>query len=223
VKKKRNPERKMPDYHDYFIKDGKFIGRFEEMYQDVDDPWYIDRLGRRLDMDAALLLIKHAGRDFQKVLDVGCGKGFFSNLLLEVVPGRIYACDVSATAVAQAKEQYPTHRIEFFPFDLNQIETLPHEDGSFDLIVMAQTIWCVLPALKDIFKSFHRLLIPSGCLLISQHFLKPTDQKYGREILSTPEGLIEMLERAGFEILNTLETNRLSNHHLALLVTPRNK
>ena len=41
------------DYHDYFIKDGRFIGRFEEMYRDVDDPWHIDALGRRLDMDAA--------------------------------------------------------------------------------------------------------------------------------------------------------------------------
>jgi len=28
------------DYHDYVFKDGKFIGAFEEMYLNVDDPWY---------------------------------------------------------------------------------------------------------------------------------------------------------------------------------------
>lgn len=28
------------DYHDYVIKDGVFIGKFEEMYQKFDDPWH---------------------------------------------------------------------------------------------------------------------------------------------------------------------------------------
>ena len=27
-------------YQDYVIKDGQFIGRFEEMYRDVSDPWH---------------------------------------------------------------------------------------------------------------------------------------------------------------------------------------
>ena len=26
------------DYHDYFIKDGRFIGEFEQMYRNVEDP-----------------------------------------------------------------------------------------------------------------------------------------------------------------------------------------
>ncbi len=29
----------MERYQDYVIKDGKFIGRFEEMYQKFEDPW----------------------------------------------------------------------------------------------------------------------------------------------------------------------------------------
>ena len=29
----------MNDYHDYVIKNGNFIGQFEEMYQNCDDPW----------------------------------------------------------------------------------------------------------------------------------------------------------------------------------------
>ena len=27
------------DYHDYVIKDGKLVGEFEQMYQNVKDPW----------------------------------------------------------------------------------------------------------------------------------------------------------------------------------------
>ncbi|MEW6263505.1 MAG: class I SAM-dependent methyltransferase [Thermodesulfobacteriota bacterium] len=214
---------KSRDYHDYFIKDGRFIGRFEEMYQNVEDPWHIETLGRRLDMDAALLLLRHIGRDFQKVLDVGCGKGFFTSLLAEAVSGRILAGDVSETAINQARRRYPDPRLEFFVLDLNRIEELPHPAGYFDLIVMAQTIWCVLPNLTRILGGFHRLLAPTGALLLSQHFLKPEEQKYGREILNTPQDLIRLLQESGFDIKEYLETNRFTNHHLALWATPHYK
>ena len=30
----------MKRYQDYVIKDGKFIGKFEEMYQKFEDPWH---------------------------------------------------------------------------------------------------------------------------------------------------------------------------------------
>ncbi len=29
----------MNDYHKYVINDGKFVGDFENMYKDCDDPW----------------------------------------------------------------------------------------------------------------------------------------------------------------------------------------
>ena len=30
------------DYHKYVIKDGKFIGDFETMHQNCEDPWFQD-------------------------------------------------------------------------------------------------------------------------------------------------------------------------------------
>ena len=30
-------------YQDLVIKDGKFVGEFEKMYQEFDDPWYQTR------------------------------------------------------------------------------------------------------------------------------------------------------------------------------------
>ena len=208
------------DYHDYFIKDGRFIGRFEEMYQNVDDPWHIDRLGRRIDMDAALLLVESANRPCRRVLDAGCGKGLFTSLLHQKTQAHIWACDVSATAVAQARDRYKSPDIEFFTFDLNRPDALPFDPGFFDLIAMAQTMWCVLPALEEIFKVFARLLRPGGTLLLSQHFLQPGQQKYGADIMAGPEDLIRLVEKAGFQIKATLETDRLTNHHLALAAEP---
>ncbi len=204
------------DYQGYSIKHGSFIGEFEAMYQNVDDPWHIEALGRRPDMDAALMLLRQTDETFDRVLDVGCGKGYFSNLLLEATTGRIYAFDISETAVKQARHDYPSERIEFFAHDLNRIETLPFSKNSFDLIVMAQTVWCVLPGLKNIFGCFRELMKPDGSLLVSQHFLQPGQQKYGAEIMSTPSDLCHTIEAAGFDVKATIETNRFTNHHLAL-------
>lgn len=211
---------KSKDYHDYFIKDGRFIGEFEAMYQNVADPWHIEALGRRLDMDAALMLLRQTGESFDRILDVGCGKGFFSNLLLEATNGRIYAFDVSETAIRHARHDYPDERLEFFAHDLNRIETLPHSKNGFDLIVMAQTVWCVLPGLNNTFQIFREFLEPGGSLLVSQHFLQPGQQKYGAEILSTPMDLCRIIEAAGFDVKATIETNRFTNHHLALWAKP---
>lgn len=214
-------EIKSSDYHDYFIKNGRFIGEFEQMYQNVEDPWHIDALGRRLDMDAALLLIRRAGRDFRFVLDVGCGKGFFTSLLAETVSGRIWACDVSQTAVAQAQSRHPDPRLHFFAADANQAQALPFADGSFDLIVFAQTLWCVLENIDGVLAAFRRLLAEDGCLLISQHFPPPGRQQYGAGVVGSPEDLIGKLRKAGFDVVSTLETDRLTNHHLALSARPR--
>ncbi|MFH1140022.1 MAG: class I SAM-dependent methyltransferase [Pseudomonadota bacterium] len=210
-------EVKSKDYHDYFIKDGRFIGRFEEMYQNVADPWHIDDLGRRLDMDAALLLLQYSGREYSQILDAGCGKGLFTSFLARETGGLVLAGDVSPTAVEQARARNRDPRIEFIVLDLNRLDDLDRPRGRFDLIVLAQTIWCILPNLEKILAGFLDLLQPGGGLLISQNFLQPGQQKYGREIVAGPEDLLALLTRAGFDIKQTLEANRFQNHHLAVL------
>jgi hypothetical protein len=86
---------------------------------------------------------------------------------------------------------------------------------------MAQTIWCVLPHLDRVLADFRDRLDPKGGVLISQHFPGPQNQKYGRDILCDPEGLYEFLDRAGFQVAETLETNRHKNHHVAVWAEPK--
>ena len=45
-----------PRYQDYVIKDGKFIGDFEGMYRNFDDPWHQSREDPHLFRDEALKL-----------------------------------------------------------------------------------------------------------------------------------------------------------------------
>jgi protein-L-isoaspartate(D-aspartate) O-methyltransferase len=70
-----------------------------------------------------------------RVLDVGCGKGFLLYELTQVVPGLVIAgLDVSAYAIAEAKEEV---RPFFCQGNANH---LPWPDGTFDLVISINTL-----------------------------------------------------------------------------------
>src|SRR2546423_3252285 len=140
---------KSTDYHDYVIKDGKFVGEFEEMYRNVDDPWHCVELAGSLDNDLLLAVIRRLRSDVRTMLDVGCGLGELTRLIRDEMPdARLIACDVSPTALESARNRVPG--ASFFTHDLNSESSLPVESGSIDLIVAAQIMWYVLPNLDRI-------------------------------------------------------------------------
>jgi len=216
-----------PDYHDYFIKDGRHIGRYEEMYQDCPDPWRIEELGERLDMRAALLLLHGRGQKIRRFLDIGSGLGLFSGLLTRTIwaenpEARGLISDISATAVARAAQRLADPRLEFLPLDVRDLaRRLPFPEKSFDLLVLAQVLWGLLEDLPRTLTALGRLLPTGAYMLISQHFPPPKQQSYGAEVVSGPEELASRLEEAGFGLLETVECNRAVNHHWAALAEKR--
>ena len=65
-----------------------------------------------------------------KILDVGCGEGSKTNqIYLKSGAIAAYGVDISPFAIATAKKRYP--KIHFIEAD---VETLPFEDGFFDLV-----------------------------------------------------------------------------------------
>jgi len=70
-----------------------------------------------------------------RVLDVGCGKGFLLYDLTQSVPGlEVCGLDVSQYAIEHAKE-------EVRPFlTVGHANSLPHADASFDLVVSITTL-----------------------------------------------------------------------------------
>lgn len=215
------------DYHDYFIKDGRHLGRYEEMYQNCPDPWRIEELGQRLDMRAALLLLAGREKSVGRFLDLGAGLGLFTALLTEALwranpEARGVVSDISATAVARAESRLADPRLEFRALDARSLANGPYfPSQTFDLIVMAQILWGLLEDLDRTLAALAALLTPGGLILISQHFPGPEHQGYGREIVSSPEDLTRHLAGAGLEVLETLESNRAVNHHWAALIGPR--
>ena len=91
-------------YRDYVIRDGVFIGKFEEMYTDITDPWgCVEKVGI-LKNRLLLELLKEFGHQ-ERVLDVGCGLGSLTARICEITkPKRIDAFDVSKTAIKKARQ-----------------------------------------------------------------------------------------------------------------------
>jgi SAM-dependent methyltransferase len=187
------------DYHDYVIKDGKFIGEFEQMYQHVADPWRCVEQADAFKNQLLLGAVRHVEGDVKRALDIGCGLGALTTRLRQALPGaEWHACDVSSTAVERASQE--DRAVHFFVHDLSRPEPLPFEPGSLDLITMAEVMWYVLPHMSGIFAHIHRLLRPGGHLLVLQYFLRPEEQQYGKEIVSSPADLLRFVRQAGFEI-----------------------
>ena len=63
------------------------------------------------------------------VLDVGCGRGYYSGLFKENRVGRVVGVDISQVALGMAREAIPDAE-----FALADAKRLPYEDRSFDMI-----------------------------------------------------------------------------------------
>ena len=137
---------KKQNYQDYVIKDGKFIGQFEDMYQVTDDPW--EQSGAKTIQDPRRLMIhewivKQAESEEIRSVEIGCGYGHFTNRLN--VQGLV-SCgtDISQTAIDRAKALYPDCVFaccEFLDFDF-------YKDQQVNHLMMLEISWYVLDKIK---------------------------------------------------------------------------
>ena len=94
----------MNNYHEYVIKDGKLIGDFEKMYQECDDPWLQDTVLHKSNQYVLDNILPSNTK--VTLLDIGCGKGFYTNLMFEKTNANIDAIDISKTAIKMASKKY---------------------------------------------------------------------------------------------------------------------
>jgi protein-L-isoaspartate(D-aspartate) O-methyltransferase len=81
-------------------------------------------------------LVAHYGiKPGDRILDIGCGKGFLLYDLLQAMPGiEVCGLDVSDYAILHAKEEVRPYLTQ------GHAHKLPFEDGSFDLIISLNTL-----------------------------------------------------------------------------------
>jgi protein-L-isoaspartate(D-aspartate) O-methyltransferase len=85
-----------------------------------------------------------------KILDVGCGKGFLLYEFIQVVPGiEIKGIDISKYAIKNSKPEVRES------LEIGDAKNLPYEDKSFDLVISINTlhnlyIYDLFSALREI-------------------------------------------------------------------------
>lgn len=193
----------MEKYQDYVIKNGKFVGKFEEMYQKFEDPWHqkenLEQFYSRICTPVSLKEYK-----LRKVIEVGSGLGAFTNYLNTEVPFcSTIGMDISHTAVQKSRESYPN--IDFEVGDLLSLSKAPNKNC--DAILLSEVMWYILDDLDEILENLSKNF-QDKLIIINQVFYRGGEQKYGNEYFTCLE---EMVEYIPWECIKKISIDRIDN------------
>ena len=192
------------DYHPYVFDfdKGAVVAKFEEMYQEVDDPWHQDRTAWAVTKyDVLLTLMKKHIKGYPKILDVGCGKGEFTSRLAEM--GQTTGIDVSPTAIEKARNRYP--HIDFRVVDILS----PNLKEKFNVAVAVELFWYIIDNLDIGLQNTANLLDKDGLAFFLLYLSK--EQKIGKNVVQSAEDFMNYVGKH-FEVIETVETNRFKTH-----------
>jgi SAM-dependent methyltransferase len=149
---------------------------FDRLYADApsNDPWAssLPQYGyQRRKYDALLQLLPR--QPYRRALDLGCGLGLFTERLARCAD-QVVGIDISAVAIDRASERSRAlTNVQWHQGDM--LELGADLDGSFDLVVVADTIYYLPPPIQDkllktVAERISRLLTAGGVLLLVNHY-----------------------------------------------------
>ena len=139
------------------------------------------------------------------IADLGSGEGAFA-LLLAQRATRVIAVDTSLKMIDVGREQALRHSIQNIEFRLGDMEELPIDDSSVDLVFFSQSLHHALHPDRALVEAA-RILKPSGRIVIldlAKHRFEEAREMYADEWLGFSESELEaMLQKAGFSNVQT--------------------
>lgn len=187
-------------YHDYVIKDGKFIGKFDEMYSRFPDPWMQSTQPNKYSRSAGIQHLKSLF-GVKAVLECGCGLGYYTEWINMETNMFVKGIDISEVAIKKAnKLHWPPQ------FEVANIVTDLHKYKGYQCIILSEIIWYILPDLQKIFKDLETHF-KGKHLIVNQVFYKGT-QKYGNEYFTN---LKEFIDYVPFRLIAQCEATTISD------------
>lgn len=170
-------------YQDLVIKDGKFVGKFDEMYQKFSDPWNLLK-SNKLDGAGNInykIIYDYCNKLKQKkkltTLEIGCGFPQISNQLLK--DGfKVYGTDISENVIGKSKKKYPKLKNNLFVS--NFLNFSLYKKLNPDIVILSDITWYILPELKQFIK-WYKGLKKEVYLIHSLAVYDKNKQKYGKE------------------------------------------
>jgi len=185
---------------DYVFKDVngqlKYIGNFNGLYRDVEDPW--SQKGSQLHKPNRLSLIKQLEKLQPKsILDVGCGLGHLTQAIKILITNDILGVDISKVCIEKAGSLFPDTKFQ----ELDIRKEFP--DRTFDVVILNGILWYILNDLDTIVDKVANSLNDGGCLIFVQAFIK--NQRYAKDIIDGYSGLMKRIQSyAGFNLLRAI-------------------
>jgi ArsR family transcriptional regulator len=152
------------------------------------------------------------------VLDLGSGAGFDSFLAAKKVgsTGKIIGVDMTEEMVNKAKELASKYEYTNVEFRLGDVENLPLEDESID-VVISNCVINLAPNKLKVFKEAYRVLKPDGKMYVSDIVLLEEltqEQRNNDELIAGCVGgallkdeYLKIIKKAGFNY-NILDEDR---------------
>ncbi len=181
------------NYQDYVISNGKFIGDFEAMYENCEDPWHQSEPDHIFD-SRRQIAINFCNRlrskySISKVVELGCGFGHLTESLRKN-NFDVIGTDVSKTAIDKASNLYSDAQFKQLNFnDFDELFSLKP-----NILIMAEITWYILEDLDEFLIRLKQYSKQSKTPVFLIHLLatyEPGVQKYGADKFTNLEEIIK--------------------------------
>jgi len=186
-------------YTDLVIKDGKFIGEFEKMYKNFEDPWSQSKSENVENSISRNIVINYIKKfKIKKIIECGCGLGKTTNYIHSNTGVNILGIDISETSIKKAKKNYP--HLDFKVDNIKNIATYIN----FDCFFFSEITWYILQdkMIDKLFESMKKEL--KGKYFIHNLVFYKGQQKYGKEYF---KNLNEFINFCPFEMIGKVEVD----------------
>lgn len=181
-----------------------FFDRIAEQWDSWED---LSSLRQKL----ASGLDEFAVRSNEIVVDIGCGTGNLTQVLLDRLSseGRVIAVDISPRMIALAQQKVSDLRAAWY---LANAESLPIPDASCDRII-CYSVWPHFDRREKIVEEFRRVLRSGGFLhiwhLLSREKINEIHASAGEivrhDILPPANEIVDILENSDFRVTTSID------------------